>query len=277
MAFNIFEYISEDMRRQREENHKLIKEAIEKYGDLEPTYYDEDGFLRHRWCFLKNEYVSLLSPTMENMSKIKELKEKLNNLGYYNEEIDESLSPSFYKALNDYSDDDRLDNRNINNRLNDAYNKLGCIKNFARVDFDGEYLRFIENGEVTLELPAMSGRKDYQEKKYQNLKNMGPLPEGNYRIRQKEIQEIKNSFWEKMGVGNAPGGWISWGKKRVWLEPFSSNMMYDRDNFSIHGGASFGSLGCIDLGNRELDFFDKLEKYGRDVILNVRYKKEKLR
>ena len=41
--------------------------------------------------------------------------------------------------------------------------------------------------------------------------------------------------------------------------------------------SSFGSLGCIDLGNRELDFFDKLEKYGRDVILNVRYKKEKLR
>ena len=277
MVFNIFEYISEDMRRQREENQRLIKEAIEKYGDLEPTYYDEDGFLRHRWCFLKNEYVSLLSPTMENMSKIRELKEKLSNLGYYTDEVDESLSPSFYKALNDYSEDDRLDNRNINNRLNDAYNKLGCIKNFARVDFDGEYLRFIENGDVTLELPAMSGKGEYQEKKYQNLKNMGPLPEGNYRIRQKEIQEIKNSFWEKMGVGNAPGGWISWGKKRVWLEPFSSNMMYDRDNFSIHGGASFGSLGCIDLGNRELDFFDKLEKYGRDVILNVRYKKEKLR
>ena len=52
MVFNIFEYISEDMRRQREENQRLIKEAIEKYGDLEPTYYDEDGFLRHRTIFL---------------------------------------------------------------------------------------------------------------------------------------------------------------------------------------------------------------------------------
>ena len=52
MVFNIFEYISEDMRCQREENQRLIKEAIEKYGDLEPTYYDEDGFLRHRTIFL---------------------------------------------------------------------------------------------------------------------------------------------------------------------------------------------------------------------------------
>ena len=52
MVFNIFEYISEDMRREKEENQRLIKEAIEKYGDLEPTYYDEDGFLRHRTIFL---------------------------------------------------------------------------------------------------------------------------------------------------------------------------------------------------------------------------------
>ena len=38
-----------------------------------------------------------------------------------------------------------------------------------------------------------------------------------------------------------------------------------------------GSSGCIDLAKHELEFFNKLKKYGRDMIINVKYPKEKLR
>ena len=48
----------------------------------------------------------------------------LYTIGYFQGEIDNSLSPSFYKALNDYSEDDNLNNENIINRINHAYNKL---------------------------------------------------------------------------------------------------------------------------------------------------------
>ena len=53
--------------------------------------------------------------------------------------------------------------------------------------------------------------------------------------------------------------------------------MYERNGFSIHGGARFGSAGCIDLADNDLDFFEKLKKYGRDMIINVKYPSEKLR
>ena len=125
----------------------------------------------------------------------------------------------------------------------------------------------------------MSGNPNFQERKYQNLKNKGPLPEGNYRVKQNNVQDI-NIIDNMLGIadaGKAPGGWYSWGKHRVWLTPFSSNTMHGRNKFSIHGGASLGSSGCIDISGHTDEFFDKFKKYGRDMIINVHYPKEKLR
>ena len=217
------------------------------------------------------------TPTMDNAFKIESMKTKLSNLGYYRGKIDSTITPGFYKAISDYSEDNPLNNTNMNNRLLQAYEKLSKINNPSRIDFDGEYLRFVENGNTILELPAMSGNPNFQERKYQNLKNKGPLPEGNYRVKQNNVQDIENSIFEMIGRGKAPGGWSSWGKHRVWLTPFSSNTMHGRDNFSIHGGKSLGSAGCIDLACQEEEFFDKFKKYGRDMIINVHYPKEKLR
>ena len=53
--------------------------------------------------------------------------------------------------------------------------------------------------------------------------------------------------------------------------------MYGRGNFTIHGGVTMGSAGCIDIpGHTTKEFFDVLHKYGKDIILNVHYDKEKL-
>ena len=50
-----------------------------------------------------------------------------------------------------------------------------------------------------------------------------------------------------------------------------------RDKFSIHGGASKGSAGCIDIPRQTEEFFDEMRKYKRDLILNVHYDTDKLR
>ncbi len=45
-----------------------------------------------------------------------------------------------------------------------------------------------------------------------------------------------------------------------------------RNNFSIHGGTSPGSAGCIDLTNKDLPFFRMLEKSNESKIrLRVNY------
>ena len=296
----MFNLIGDSEIAIKKANKRKLHELLDKYGNVEEI--EKSGNLQDAYAFdfakingtldevleerqLENyilnnkDSISSNNSSIDTLSKIKELKTMLTNLGYFQGEIDNNLSPSFYKALNDYSEDDNLNNENIVNRINHAYNKLINYDNLSRVDFDGQYLRFIENGHTILELPAMSGKSEYQEKKYQNLINKGQIPEGSYRIKQNNVQDIDkvSNLLGYTGRGMAPGGWNSWGLKRVWLEPFNTNSMYNRNKFSIHGGANLGSSGCIDLAKHELEFFNKLKKYGRDMIINVKYPKEKLR
>lgn len=35
--------------------------------------------------------------------------------------------------------------------------------------------------------------------------------------------------------------------RRIWLKPGSDTNTYGRDGFTIHGGVSKGSAGCIDI------------------------------
>ena len=46
---------------------------------------------------------------------------------------------------------------------------------------------------------------------------------------------------------------------------------YNRDNFSIHGGKTPGSSGCIDLTKDIQNFTQWFEKNGFDVIVHVKY------
>lgn len=50
-----------------------------------------------------------------------------------------------------------------------------------------------------------------------------------------------------------------------------------RNKFSIHGGVSMGSAGCIDIPRQTEEFFNEMRKYKRDLILNVHYDTDKLR
>ena len=139
--------------------------------------------------------------------------------------------------------------------------------------FDGKTLTIYQNNKEIYKFDAMSGKAEYQNPKYQNLPNQGPIPEGAYVARQSEIQHI-TPYGLLAGVINA-GTWrgslYSWGNSRVWLEPSKETNTYGRDGFTIHGGLFPGSAGCIDLTGQISMFISWLESTGKDLVVYVEY------
>jgi len=144
--------------------------------------------------------------------------------------------------------------------------------------FDGFRLTWYRNNKPLKSWKAMSGNKNYQDKKYTGLKNLGPLPEGTWNVNQDKyqnydetqtaiIQNIKNY----LGGGQWKGGKPTWGNHRVWLEPDKETKTKGRTDLSIHGGWTFGSAGCIDLADGIDDFADMYQKYGKNIKLKVKY------
>lgn len=76
---------------------------------------------------------------------------------------------------------------------------------------------------------------------------------------------------EYLGVGAWRGGWRSWGFQRIWIHPMAGTNTFGRSNFSIHGGMTPGSRGCIDLTLAMERFANRFQGTGRDMILVVRY------
>ena len=141
-------------------------------------------------------------------------------------------------------------------------------------------------------VPAVSGRPDenglfdYSDSRQMNIGN-GPLPEGKYTINPKEVRNLTLkddligqglAFTQLFGkkVGAFPGGDAAWGMARLGIDPNTvkvGNVV--RGGFTIHGGTSPGSAGCIDLMRTETSFFSKLQQYSQSssVLLRVDYSK----
>ncbi len=110
--------------------------------------------------------------------------------------------------------------------------------------FDGKTLTIYMDNKPVYQFDAMSGKPEYQDPKYQDVKDTGPIPAGIYVARQEELQHREDySFVKK--YTSWPGGEHDWGKHRVWLEPSKETNTFGRDGFSIHGGQEPGSAGCI--------------------------------
>lgn len=124
----------------------------------------------------------------------------------------------------------------------------------------------------------MSGRIEYQDKKYTSLKNLGPVPEGVWHVNQDRFQNYDETQTTTMqniknylGGGQWKGGKSIWGNNRVWIEPAKGTDSQGRTALSIHGGSSLGSAGCIDLADGMDDFTYMYRTYGRDIKLKVKY------
>jgi hypothetical protein len=150
--------------------------------------------------------------------------------------------------------------------------------NQARLVFDGSSLCWIwfDTTRPPICWPAVSGRSGYQAKTFQKVKDKGPLPEGAWLVAQGEYQRMPErslfeQFVNEVGRGSWPGGESSWGRHRIWLKPLPGTQTYGRSGFSVHGGDSPGSAGCIDLTDQLEAFIHMFREYGKDMELTVKY------
>jgi RHS repeat-associated protein len=123
---------------------------------------------------------------------------------------------------------------------------------------------------------------DCQYAKYQNVRNGGPTPEGQYYINLKpDPNRIANADPKTGQLLRSPEGGIEkipdyyqredghyctyseWGKHRAKLEPVSVTGASNRDNnsFYIHDSEKGFTHGCIEI---EKEFFNDLMEYGDD-------------
>jgi hypothetical protein len=145
--------------------------------------------------------------------------------------------------------------------------------------YDGNRL---QNGQLQDNLNGQSGGDDYQSGIYQDVPNKGPIPEGTYYADQDQRQNITtlDAVWGgitkvfNLPYGHWKGSLPAWGTSRVWLQPDANTNTYGRSGFSIHGGLTKGSAGCIDIPWQT----GKLNKYLDDcqdsVPVYVKYPKD---
>ncbi len=136
---------------------------------------------------------------------------------------------------------------------------------------------------------AVSGRVDSLGRTQPGLvsmRNVGPIPEGRYSFNPQSIQNWNSltganqaastlsPVAQGLGLGKYgawPGGTYAWGTQRVPLTPAAGTDTLGRDNFFIHGGASPGSAGCIDLCHQAGDFFNAVAGGTEDIDVEVDY------
>lgn len=143
--------------------------------------------------------------------------------------------------------------------------------------FDGTTLTYYGTDGQVSEFEARAGRLDASgntQPELQDQVDIGPIPEGTWSFNPQEIQQFSDlGAWDRFksifGGSAWPGGASSWGDERVWLNPETYNG--PRDNFTIHGGSSFGSRGCIDLAQSGPKFFNAVDRSTTYVPVFVAY------
>ncbi len=137
------------------------------------------------------------------------------------------------------------------------YETNGSFSVFTAAENTMQLISFAEGAGVNMvTMPAWSGKAGAYD----------PLPLGAYSFYSEDVQRISNtSAWNQLkghaGGGTFPGGRSSWGEARAWLKPYPSARRNiaaagrDPFSFTIHGGSTPGSRGCIDLLHNENFYF----------------------
>lgn len=158
----------------------------------------------------------------------------------------------------------------------------------AEMVFDGQTLTWTGVGlfKATTALP------DYQEPKYQCLKNKGPVPEGNYRVLVSDQGIAKDdgagfcNLSPASGLQTIPRGtdagscekfWANWGFNRARLEPADNATRHackpSRGGFYLHDSSKGYSHGCIEVEGRLFPLLKDIatKKKKRYITLRVKY------
>ncbi len=99
------------------------------------------------------------------------------------------------------------------------------------------------------------------------------------KINAKKIGVLDAAIGAATGVlginrGTWKGSLPAWGMRRIWLKPDSDANTYERDGFTIHGGFSKGSAGCIDIPWQTGTLSDYMDNCQESVPVYVGYPKD---
>ena len=139
----------------------------------------------------------------------------------------------------------------------------------------------LQNGQLQNNLSGQSGGDDYQSRIHQNVPDKGPIPEGTYYANQNQRQNITafDAVWGgitkvfNLPYGRWKGSLPAWGLHRVWLQPDENTNTYGRSGFTIHGGLTKGSAGCIDIPWQTGKLSNYLDDCQDSVPVYVKYPK----
>ncbi len=154
----------------------------------------------------------------------------------------------------------------------DDMTPFGCSMNYDGINLNmrrGPYLEY--------SVPAYSGMPSCQRPEDLDKQNCGRIPEGMYYAKQSDRQNYYSPFEKvkrQIGMNTWPGGTTSWGDERVWLTPDENNNMMGRGGFSIHGGTTPGSLGCIDITKYTPELREYMDSCQNVIPLQVKYSQE---
>ena len=178
---------------------------------------------------------------------------------------------------------------NDTNFVNNLQNSLGLQQNtpyepdFSKpssLEFDGSAVHWIQDGRRVMSYPAISGNVNNQSAQYTNLRDLGPIPEGEWLLKRGSGQDYNNaermSWLQELNPKRNPRWYEkedNWGKSRIPIQPQEGTNTYGRDSMYIHGGTTPGSAGCVDLGSNNDSFYRDFVKYNGDMPLTVKYPK----
>ena len=160
---------------------------------------------------------------------------------YYDDRIDGRFGDKSLGALTQFQQDQRIkcDGVVTNNspclrRISQELEKAVLKQSRpAKLTFDGKKLCWVGFPHNRKCWRGVSGRQGFQTREHQMTKDVGPLPEGKWRVRQDRYQrynEIPIWTWAKTLIGRGVwrGGTASWGRNRIWLEPLAGTNTFGR-------------------------------------------------
>ena len=135
--------------------------------------------------------------------------------------------------------------------------------------FNGKQVAWYKaNGNILDVYNGVSGMIGFQNPKYTNLKNKGPIPEGGYSIdltldpnRTAKIADKQGKLVDNYGIEKIPEGHLAsnpWGHMRARLMPLKGTNTFGRTGFYFHDSIKGFTHGCIEVDSF---FFDRLLEY----------------
>jgi RHS repeat-associated protein len=245
--------------------------SVGRFVGVDPKAADAPGWTPYRAFF--NNPLRYIDPDglfeietgkIEKGDNLTAIAKQLNEKFKTNLTVDQIAKANNIKDVNKIKAGDFITLPGTDVELNFDLNSLKVSDANYNVDMPG------------LEWKGTSGREGYQNPESQNLKDKGPIPEGQYLVDPARTQSISDiSSWDRFkgnfGGGTWPGLENSWGEHRTWLTPSTTTNTFGRSGFTIHGGAVPGSAGCIDLTSKNNSFHSWLKSHNKPLILNVKY------